>query len=145
MLSQFTHDVHWLSLFNTFLLVTTLSLCWEEGRRSCDRVSSGRRCPRIGLCAFGSGAGTVRMTAGARDLVAGWVEGHSCPRGCSFSASLPENGGLRGFAPTLTHSELHQPHSRSLLGGTCVTASWACVTVDRLSCTCLHRCTGDPP
>ena len=47
--------------------------------RSCDRVSSGRRCPRIGLCAFGSGAGTVRMTAGARNLVAGWVEGTQLP------------------------------------------------------------------
>lgn len=57
---------------------------------------------RVGLCVFGSRAGAVRMAATARDLVAGWAKGTQLPQGCSFSASLPESGGLRGFAPTLT-------------------------------------------
>lgn len=49
--------------------------------RSCDRVSSGQWYLRIGLCEFGSGAGTVRMAAGARDLVAVWVKGTQLPLG----------------------------------------------------------------
>ena len=30
---------------------------------------------------FGSGAGTMRMTAGSRDLVVGWVKGTQLPQG----------------------------------------------------------------
>ena len=49
--------------------------------RSRDRVPSGQQCPCVGLCAFGSGAGAVRMAAAARDLVAGWAKGTQLPQG----------------------------------------------------------------
>lgn len=35
----------------------------------------------VGLCAFGSKAGAVRMAATVRDLVAGWAKGTQLPQG----------------------------------------------------------------